>query len=292
MDELNFKQVNLEDKPIIDKFFSAFQPGISEYTFTNLFMWSKPKEIAYAIHNEGLIIKAHSHGKKYFLPPIGFTDCHQTFDFLINYGITHNIRLIELIPEHLKKYIKNNQYKIIPDRNSFDYLYRTQSLATLKGWRLDGKRGFVKKFIKNYAFEYQKYKLQHKKGCVKLMQDWFDTKIEKDPTVNDEWAAFHKFINNFNKLNAVGGVIIVDDKIIAFSFGEKLNDTTFVIHFEKADPAYIGSYQIINQLFVQNEVSGKYIFVNREQDMGIEGIRKAKLSYAPIRLVNKFTISF
>jgi hypothetical protein len=98
--------------------------------------------------------------------------------------------------------------------------------------------------------------------------------------------------DNYRVLGLSGGVVLVEGRVAAFSFGEKLNDTTFVVHFEKADPAYTGSYQIINQLFVQNEVSGRYLFVNREQDLGIEGIRKAKLSYVPVRLLKKYLVSY
>jgi len=117
-------------------------------------------------------------------------------------------------------------------------------------------------------------------------------KDSSDSSVNDEFLAFKNFIEYFPKLNASGGIILVEGKVVAFSFGEKLNENTFVIHFEKADSSYTGSYQIINQLFVQSEAYGKYAFVNREQDMGIEGLRKAKLSYAPFKLLKKYMASF
>ena len=125
-----------------------------------------------------------------------------------------------------------------------------------------------------------------------MTEEWAEAKKEKDATVNDELSAFKEFMENYHHLSAVGGVIIIDNKIAAFSFGERLNDTTFVVHYEKADNSYTGGYQVINQLFVQNEVSGKYLFVNREEDMGNEGIRKAKLSYVPIRLIKKYTVTF
>ena len=95
---------------------------------------------------------------------------------------------------------------------------------------------------------------------------------------------------NYEKFNSRGGVICIEDKIVAYSFGEKLNKNTFVVHFEKGDPKYAGVYQTINKLFVENEVSSKFNYINREQDLGISGIRKAKLSYSPVQLIKKFNI--
>ncbi len=292
MTDLNFKKITIEDKDLIEKCFTICQPGISEYTFTNIFIWSKPKELLYVKLDEGLIFLAHIHGERYFMPPIGFMDCHKTFESLLEYGVARNIHLIRLIPEYQKKYTKNMPVKIIPDRNSFDYIYKTSSLESLKGWRLDGKRGFIKKFTETYNYKYEQYTEQHKKGCLELAENWASGKRSSDPTVDDELIAIRTFLDNYDRLSSTGGVIIIDEKIIAFIFGEKLNDTTFVIHFEKADHTFTGSYQIINQLFVRNEISGRYLFVNREEDMGIDGIRKAKMSYVPIRLLKKYTVSF
>ena len=115
-----------------------------------------------------------------------------------------------------------------------------------------------------------------------------------DKNINDEYISFREFLDNYTALSKTlaGGLIFVQKRLAAFSFGERLNDTMFVVHFEKADLEFTGSYQMINQLFVQNEVLPAYPFVNREQDMGIEGLRKAKLSYAPFRLLKKYTVSF
>ncbi len=293
MDLLNFKSITMEDKPVFDRFFSLYLPKISEYTFTNLFIWSKPKNIEFTVYEDGLLMTARDkEDRPYFLPPIGYEDCEKMLNFLIDYGREHDIRLIELVPEFQKKYIKKPGCTVLADRNSFDYIYKSSSLATLKGWRLDGKRGFVKKFRENYPFEYKRYEAQYQKQCLELFETWMGEKHAVDKSILDEYSAFQEFIGHFDRLNASGGLIFVQGKLAAFSFGERLNETTFVIHFEKADSAYTGSFQIINQLFMQKEAAEKFPFVNREQDMGIEGLRKAKLSYAPFKLLKKYTVAF
>ncbi len=288
-----FKEITLEDKQVFNHFFNSYLPKISEFTFTNLFIWSKPKNIKYSLYDEGLIMKASDReGRPYFLPPIGYNNCEEILKFIMDYGRLNGINLIELLPEFQKKYIKHQPCRIITDRNSFDYIYKSQSLATLKGWRLDGKRGFIKKFEQNYKYEYVRYDKSYENDCLSLYKTWMGEKHKIDKGINDEHIVFEEFIENFDKLDAVGGLIYIGGKLVAFSFGERLNDTTFVIHFEKADTDYPGSYQVINQEFVRNEVADFYPFVNREQDMGIEGLRKAKLSYAPFRLLKKYTVDF
>jgi hypothetical protein len=295
MNSLELKSINLEDRPLFDHYFNAFLPKISEYTFTNLFIWSKPKNIRYAVHEGGLIMTALDRdGRNYFLPPIGFNDCNKVLGFMISFGIQNNIRLIELLPEFQKRFLKGFSCWIEPDRNSFDYIYKTSSLASLKGWRLDGKRGFIKKFLDNYSYEYVQYNEGYNKLCLELYEKWLGGKKLRDKNLSDEYFSFSEFLRNYNSLSdtLAGGLIFVKDRLAAFSFGERLNDTMFVVHFEKADLEFTGSYQIINQLFIQNEVLPKYPFINREQDMGMEGLRKAKLSYVPFKLLKKYTVTF
>ena len=255
-------------------------------------MWRLCKQLQFAPYEEGIFMKAVDNaGIEYFYPPLGFEDCHKTFEFLTAYSRETAINRIRLVPEFQLKYLHDYRPDITADRDNFDYLYKAQSLATLKGWRLDGKRGFVKKFAANYDYQYLPYISSLKEQCYELYDSWYHSRETIDPTVHDEYMAFHEFLDNFDKLGAVGGVILVDGKVVAFAFGEKLSDTTFVVHFEKATPAFTGSYQMINQLFVQHEALDRFHFVNREQDMGIEGIRKAKLSYVPFRMMKKYTIT-
>lgn len=291
--ELDFKRIALEDKEVFNSLFRSYLPSISEYTFTNLFIWSDIKDIRYAKLDEGIVLKAYDHQQAYFLPPVGHNDCDRTMDALLEYGRAHDIRSFRNVPEHFRKHLRHTHVKVVPDRDNFDYVYKTLSLSGLKGWRLDGKRGFIRKFRENYpSFRYEPYTPDFRKSCLGLYEAWMSSRADKDPSVQNEHRAFVSFLDNFEKLDSVGGMVLVDDRIAGFSFGEKLNDSTFVVHFEKADLAFTGSYQMINQQFIGHEADGKFLFVNREQDLGIEGIRKAKLSYVPIRMIKKFRVTF
>jgi len=285
-----FKKLDIDDREVFNSIFTSSPPSISEYTFSNLFMWKNSREFEYMKFEEGIILKGIYHDAPAFFPPIGFNDCRKAFDFLFKLGYEKGVRQIKLIPEYQKKFVDLKKASVHPDRDNFDYVYKTESLALLKGWRLDGKRGFIKKFRENYEFEYKAYTGEYRELCLDFMKAWCAERMESDPGVKKELDAFTDFINNIEQLGAAGGLLFVDGKLAAFTFGEKLNDMTFVVHYEKADISYTGSYQIINQLFIQNEASGRYVYVNREQDMGIEGLRRAKSSYHPVRLIKKYSV--
>ncbi|MGC8764455.1 MAG: DUF2156 domain-containing protein [Brevinematia bacterium] len=288
--ELNFKKIELSDRELIDSYFYTYSPKISEYTFSNLFMWSEVRDIRLSRILDGIVFLGHHRGEEYFFPPIGVSECEKAFDILIEYGIKNNVKSFSLVPEYQIKFLKNKGLKIFPDRNNFDYVYKSEKLAFLKGWRLDGKRWFVRKFEENYDFFYRQFDSEKDRArCLTLFEKWLSSK-DNTGLAEDEFKAFKKFIEHFEHLDSKSGIIEVDGKLVAFEFGEPLNSNTFVIHYEKADISYTGSYQIINQQFVLNEVYPEYQFVNREQDMGIEGLRKAKLSYAPFKLVKKYEI--
>ncbi len=287
--QLNFKKLELSDKKLIDLYFTTYSPKISEYTFTNLFMWGDVRNIRFANLLDGIVFMGERIKEKYFYPPIGVSECEKAFEIIVNYGIKNNFSSISLIPEYQIKFLKNKGLNFYPDRENFDYVYKSEKLALLKGWRLDGKRWFIKKFKENYNFIYRRFNQEDKNNCISLFETWLSGK-DNSPLAMDEFLAFKKFINNFESLSATGGVIEVEGKIIAFEFGEPLDNNTFVIHFEKANTSYTGSYQIINNQFILNEVYPTYKFVNREQDMGLEGLRKAKLSYAPFKFIKKYEV--
>jgi hypothetical protein len=291
MTKLAFKKLTIEDKNMFDKYFSNCHPEASEYTFTNLFVWRNSRSIEYALYEEGLIILAESDNKKYFMQPFGFKDQKKAIDFIINYGLKNNItNTIKRLDEKSIQLIKDTGLKIIEDIDNFDYVYNADDLAFLKGRKYSNKRGFIKKFYAEYYHKYWKVGKKCIPKCIDLAEKWMKSR-ENDPSVVNEYKAIIELMENYDKLDAVGGLICCDEKVIAFEFGEKLNKDTFVIHFEKGDADYLGVYQTINKMFVENEIDGKYKFVNREQDLGIPGIRQAKQSYYPAKMIKKYTVT-
>jgi hypothetical protein len=290
MQEPVFKRITLEDKPLIDAFFLSAQPQLSEYTFTNMYAWGSFRELEYASYEGGILFRAHHRGERYFLSPVGYSDCERIYRFMADYGASHGLESIKLVTGHQKHYAHLTGYPVVSDRPDWDYVYRTESLATLKGWRLDGKRGFVKKFRENYRSEWVSYDNSYKDACIGLLDKWMEGKREGNPGIEEEYQALRLFLDQFDRLGCVGGLLFADGKLAAFTFGERLNDRTFVVHFEKADTSFTGVFQTVCNQFVLHEAAGKYDFVNREQDLGIEGIRKAKTSWAPFRHVKKYTL--
>jgi len=292
MEKLEFKKITLEDKELFNKYFKEYPPQISEYTFSNLFAWQKSRQIEFCRYNDGLIIIATHHGEKYFMPPVGYNDFKGIISFLLDYGIKYNITdKIKRLNETQIAKLKDLGLNIIEDIDNNDYVYNRDDLAFLIGRKYSNKRGFIKKFCAECYHKYYQYSECCKSKCLELTEKWMETRKIIDQPVKDEYNAIKVFLENIEHFDATGGIICIDEKVAAFEFGEKLNKDTFVVHFEKADFNYPGIYQAINKLFVENEIDSKYKFVNREQDLGITGLRKSKRSYYPVKMIRKFTVS-
>lgn len=284
---MEFRPLSLEDKKYFDNWFRHMQPKISEFTFTNLYIWQKAQGILWTPWKEGALLLREENGKKVLLPPVGFQDCEKVFQEVVEIAKQEGISAIIRIPEWAKRFLPKGG-RLIAERDHFDYVYKAQQLAELKGWRLDGKRAFVRKFRESYPdWQFVLYHERFQEGCERLLAEWVAQREEMSG-VKEEQEAILTLLHQWDVLKVDGGVLLVQGKVVAFSFGEKLSETTFVTHFEKADTSYIGSYQMINQQMAQHIIAPSYLFVNREQDLGIEGIRKAKKSYAPLKLVKKY----
>jgi uncharacterized protein len=289
---LNFKNISLEDKETFNKYFLNNQNEISEYSFTNLFVWRNSRAIEFAEYKNGLIILADTGNEKYFMPPIGFENLREITGFLLDYGIINNItNSVKRISESGITSIENSGFNIIEDRDNFDYVYASNDLALLKGRKYSSKRNFVTNFLNEYDYQYIRYEKKYFDNCLELCEIWMNKKNPDDKSIYNEYTAIKELLINADKLDAIGGVLIIDNKVEAFAFGEKLNDDTFVTHFEKANLDYKGIFQVINKLFIEDEVLGKFDYVNREQDLGISGIRQAKESYFPVRMIKKYIVT-
>ena len=184
----------------------------------------------------------------------------------------------------------------IEERDMFDYIYDGESIRTLAGTKNQKKRNHLSYFLKEYEnrFTYKLLNEDNFSECIDLLKEWSQLKAENDTydeSVDEELIGIKKIFNNYDKLSdkiKIAGVYI-DDKLEAFTIGELLNKNMAVIHIEKANANIRGLYPFINKEFLVNEFSDVE-FVNREEDMGIEGLRKAKLSYHPVRFVEKYTI--
>jgi len=177
------------------------------------------------------------------------------------------------------------------DRDQSDYIYLTEDLVKLEGRKYHRKRNHIKQFKEKYSYQYIPLASEWISECLRLETAWCDLRhCETTPGLLNESLAIKEALTDFQSLGMKGGAILINGKVEAFTLGEPLNGDTVVIHIEKANPSYEGLYTLINQAFLEKQWSG-YTYVNREQDLGEEGLRKAKESYFPHHMVNKYTIT-
>ncbi|MBQ9737612.1 MAG: DUF2156 domain-containing protein [Clostridia bacterium] len=290
------KPVTLEDKPLFDRYFNYYNGINSEYTFTNMFMWRKSYNIRYAIIGGMLcIFSQHGGSAETVNFPLGDGDIKAVASELIDYfkqkGRAPLIRLYK--PEEIDALNQDFKDTVIltEDRASFDYVYKTSDLTNLPGSRYHSKRNHINRFLSLYSYEYHKLDESFAPACLDMFDKWCSSK--DDPNLSEQRDAVSEILENMSPLGIVGGGITVEGQLVAFSFGEVLsqNNSMVVIHLEHADTNFQGSFPLINREFLANEWS-EFKYVNREEDMGLPGLRRAKKSYHPALMVKKHIASF
>ncbi len=284
---MEFKKITINDKPIIDKYLKSANLGVAEHCFTDLFMWQDYYSTCFYEDGEFLYIKSKSveDGTDYYMCPVGTGDLKQALDKLfINFG--DDISVIS-VTEEIKEKIENIMpnvfdYSEIPE--SADYIYLSEKLISLAGKKLHSKRNFVNRFIAEYGekFVYEKMTNENKNKAWEFHQTWNKEtgNEEEDKSLRAETLAIKRIMDNFNELGVIGATFYVDNKVVGYTIATKSTENLAVVQIEKGDINYNGVYQMINKTFVENELAD-VVYINREEDMGIEGLRKAKLSYRP-----------
>lgn len=295
---IEFKSLTLEDKPLIDKYFQEVQPRNSECTFTNMFIWRDCYEVQWAIVEGLLVIKPGQADETWVLQPYGnYEDCdlRSVFAQLDEYFSAQGLPLVvRAITEPFAQMLETEypgMFYLEDERDLADYMYLGEDLRELKGRKYHSKRNHLSNFRKNHPeYLYEPMTADMTAEVWQYLEEWCHQKAcsgSLDSGLHCEQKAIREALNYFNELDFKGAVIRLDGKIAAFTLGEKLNDDTVVIHVEKADGTITGLYSAMNQEFLRNEWPDIQ-YVNREEDTGAEGLRKAKLSYHPIELVKKY----
>ena len=289
----DFKPIELIAKDVFDYFFSEDPQQTSELTFTNLFMWSHRYRPKWTRWEDCLLIILHPlDGLPFGLPPVGPGNKRAALDFLAKHlgKLTDEVMVCRVSKDFVEKWVDPKQYEIIEDRDNSDYVYLTEDLINLSGNKYHGKKNHISRFMKAYEFEYRNLDLDLVQCCLSLQESWCEIKdCGESPSLMAEDMAIYEALKNYEELDYTGGVILINSLVEAFSLGEMLNPDTAVIHVEKANPEISGLYAVINQLFCKEAWSGVR-YINREQDLGIEGLRKAKKSYYPHHMAEKFTL--
>ncbi|MFA5103805.1 MAG: phosphatidylglycerol lysyltransferase domain-containing protein [Candidatus Margulisiibacteriota bacterium] len=285
----NFKPLEREDKELFENYYFRRKIEISDHAFTNYYIWRKIDQPQLTIIAGCLCALVMGPDKRrHFMMPLGDGDVKEAGKICLE----HTGSIIRA-DYHFKEAVgQNEQYEIVEDRDNFDYVYLTKDIAGLKGRNYDGKRNHINAFLKNNIYVYEKMEKKHIDACIELNDIWCESKKKESegfPNLECEAEAARETLLNKDFLGLIGGVIIVNDKILAFSLGQKLTEDTAVIHIEKSDPAVRGAAQLINREFASNELAN-FTYINREQDMGHPGLRRAKMSYHPVELKKKYNI--
>ncbi len=297
MDKINLQQLTCTDKKIFDEFFGARYCENSGYTFTNFFMWRKMRNYLWAVEDGVLYI--FSSDEEFFSAwqPIGAQEKMQESIGKILHA-TEELKgekkfrffvVEKIFADELEKYPV--EFNITAERDRFDYVYLAQDLISLSGRKFHRKKNHLNAFRKLYPdAKYFPITEEIIPKCREELNVWAEAHKRANPSnpfIDYEQAAIHEIFDHFDKFKIKGGAILIDGKVAAFTFGEKLNSDTAVIHVEKADSNIRGIYTAINQSFVEHEWSDM-IYINREEDMGLDGLRRAKESYRPIKMIEKF----
>lgn len=292
-----FKDIEIDCKNILDKYFDLVDYEACEYCFTTLYMWKDLYNTKYYIEDDFAIVAGEYENKGFIILPLAKKEnMNKAFDFIIkNFEKQHKQIHLKAINKEVVEYLQSvygDRFEYIEERNNFDYIYDGESLRTLSGRKNQKKRNHLNSFVKEYGdrVEYKKLEEADFDECINLLKEWSKDK-EESIELDSEFKAIKRIFKNYEKLKdtlKISGIYI-DSKLEAFSIGEMLNDNMAVIHVEKANADIRGLYPYINQQFLLNEFSDVE-FVNREEDLGIEGLRKAKLSYHPVKFAEKYTV--
>jgi hypothetical protein len=289
----DFKEIELTDKKVFDDFLAEDPPRTSELTFTNLFMWRYRYQPVWSTRDDCLSIILRPVDQAPFgLPPVGPGNKE---DALLRLSqklqeVSPEPKISRVGKDFVDSYVDSDHYEIIYDRDNSDYVYLAENLIELSGNKFHRKKNHVNKFKKNHDYQYQSLDEDLAESFLGLQEDWCELKdCFESPELLHEDRAIYEAISHFRELGFRGGAISIDSKVEAFALGEPLNPDTAVIHIEKANPDIPGLYAAINQLFCAEEWS-RVKYINREQDLGLENLRKAKESYYPDHVVEKYTL--
>ena len=301
MDIINFKKLEKADKEIFDKFFSARYYENAEYNFTNLFMWREMLDLRWAVEDDVLFVLSANESRIAAWQPFGAVEKMQDAITKILSWSKENcgekdfafVVVEKNFVEELEKY-PHAKFNITAERDSFDYVYSAQDLINLSGRKFHGKKNHLNSFRKDFpTAEYLPITAEIIPKCRDELNRWYELHKKENPDdefIGYEQAAIHEIFDNFDDFKLKGGAILLGDKVVAFTFGEQLNSDTAVIHVEKADPAVRGAYTAINQNFIAAEWSNM-TYINREEDMGLDGLRQAKESYHPVKMIEKYFVT-
>lgn len=290
----DFKPIELDDKAVLDEYLRRYPPLASEYTFSNLFAWKDAYRYALARFDEGLLIRKREGAASSLLQPLVPGDALEAVRAGLDYlrALTPRPRLERLGEDFIARLpAEHAEFTVSEDRDNFDYLYSVQELTELAGAKFHDKKNLLKQFENHHHATYLPLTQELADVCLQFQHEWcVEKRCESIEGLHQENCAARLMLRYFEQLGLLGGVLLLDDQLTAYTLGEPLNPETLVIHVEKGRTGVTGVYQAINREFLRH-AARDVTLVNREQDLGLAGLRKAKMSYNPLRMIRKYVIT-
>ncbi len=290
--DLQFEPVTLKKQQAYIDYLTRCPQRSSDYSFLNIWGWATEYGLQWSWEDELVWIR-QTHPQERFWAPMG---AWHTINWAERFrrDSAHQSSFIR-IPEALAQAWDRQlgkQADISEDRGNWDYIYTVTDLIELKGNRYHKKKNLVNQFKKKYDYSYVSMRSEHIDRARAMQEDWCTWRdCESVELLDAENRAIVRILDDWDHLiGGKGGGLMVDGALVAYTVAEELTENTVVVHFEKGDTAYKGVYQAINQIFLENSAGG-YEFVNREQDLDDDGLRKAKMSYLPVDFVRKYQVT-
>ncbi len=291
---IDFKHISVDDREEYEKLLFTDTAGRGcEFSFANLYLWGR-QTIA---RTHGCILMFSQFDRRSVYPfPLGDGDVKSALDAIIADSRERGIpcRITGIRPEQRELIEKcfPGKFRFHTDRGSYDYVYSIDNLAELAGKKYDGKRNHINKFKKKYS-EYllEPINADNIALAEEMAHEWYKEKLSVNPDsdFHMEKAALSRALRDYEALGLEGLLLVLDGKVIALTMASRLSPDTFDVHFEKALTGYDGAYAMINCEFAKyiKEKHPEIEYLDREEDMGLEGLRRAKESYHPHHLVEK-----
>ena len=312
---IKFKDLSTSDRALIQRFTLYGERQNCDLSFSNLISWRFLYNTQFAVIDDYLVFRFHTGRHLAYMMPIPKPQVMEDGSYRVKPCDECSVKVIRTIRDdsiamghpflmlgvcnYMVDLIEQSfpdTFTIEPNRNFADYIYTRDKLINLSGKKLQSKRNHINKFKSLYPqYTYRPLTEDLIPQCLELEKQW--RKVSKDDTdeqdldesLSIELRSMTRAFHRWDRLGLTGGTIWVDDKLVAFTFGCPINQTTFDVCVEKADVNYEGAFSIINQEFVKH-LPEQYCYINREEDMGNEGLRRAKLSYHPDILLEKNTV--
>lgn len=278
----NFADLALDLRPELHPLFQCLKEGISEFTFANLYLFRETHNYQISKSTNDLyVISGRDNNVPFFMLPFGLPE-RTLLDELF-----YKFNSMKCVSEGQAVNLTEMGYLVREDRDNFDYLYLREELAKLPGSKFHKKRTLINAFIDSYSYEGKPLTRNYIGDVLIVLEAW---RQERDDP--GDYIAAKEALEKADMLQLCGGIYYVNDRPAGYALGEELADgETFVIHFEKALDEYKGLYQFINQSFA-SILPARYKTINREQDLGDEGLRQAKMTYRPVGFVKKYRATY